>query len=137
MSQIAIADSSALISLINNDDSLHHKALGLRDVMNTGGIQLVIPSEVFAETINVFGKKSSNEVAVAAGAIMLSDEITIPAANRGILMDAIERLRGQKASVSYVDALVMVWADYYETPLIFGFDAVFAANGYQLPGKAG
>jgi hypothetical protein len=27
----------------------------------------------------------------------------------------------------------MAWADHYETKIIFGFDAVFEASGYQLP----
>jgi hypothetical protein len=27
----------------------------------------------------------------------------------------------------------MAFARHYETPFIFGFDAVFAKNGYRLP----
>ena len=42
----------------------------------------------------------------------------------------------QDKRVSFVDCLVMAYARLYNTREIFGFDAVFVQNGYQLPGKA-
>jgi hypothetical protein len=37
---------------------------------------------------------------------------------------------------SFVDCLVMAYANLYDTREIFGFDAVFVQNGYHLPSKA-
>ena len=46
-------------------------------------------------------------------------------------LDLLETAKGQ--SPSFVDCLVMTSADYYQTQEIFGFDEVFAKNGYRLP----
>jgi predicted nucleic acid-binding protein len=46
-------------------------------------------------------------------------------------LDLLATAKGQ--SPSFVDGLVMVYADVSKTKEIFGFDEVFANNGYQPP----
>jgi predicted nucleic acid-binding protein len=49
------------------------------------------------------------------------------------LASAVDLLEQQKASDSFVDTLVMAYTDHYGTRRIFGFDAVFSRNGYEIP----
>ena len=134
MGEWIIADSSALISLTHKTDSRHADAAALRKIIEARSMRLVVPTEVLSETLNIVGRKNSNEDAAAIGLLTLGDErVVIPETNRDVLLDAVERLQTQNASVSFVDTLVMVWADYYDTDLIFGFDGIFAKRGYKLP----
>lgn len=65
--KIAICDSSGLISLLKQDDTKHRSALKVARILAADDWQVVVPHEVFAETINVFGKKLSRETAVLVG----------------------------------------------------------------------
>jgi predicted nucleic acid-binding protein len=48
-----------------------------------------------------------------------------------VALDLLLTAKGQ--SPSFVDCLVMVYADVCKTTEIFGFDETFAKNGYRLP----
>ena len=131
---LAIADSSALVALMKDDDATHGQALMVVTPLMKAHAEIIVPSEVFAETINILGKKVSNEVAVRAARKLLSAGFAIVGSEPVILQGATDILASQKNSTSFVDALVMAWANHYKTRNIFGFDAVFKANGYLLPG---
>ena len=128
-----IADSSALVSLVKKNDSRHGEAMNERRFLNNRPINAILPAEVFAEAMNVIGKKISNPAAIEAAHAFVDAGFTIVHSEPAMLLEAADRLAKHKASVSFVDSLVMVWADYYDTRTIFGFDAAFAASGYLLP----
>ena len=99
---------------------------------------MILPYEVFAEALNIFGKKVGRIEAASAGKALLarhvSGSLRILPSDEAILAAALDLLltaRGQ--SPSFVDCLVMVSADHYQTKEIFGFDETFWKNGYRLP----
>ena len=137
-SKPVILDSSALIAQINLADSLHEKAQAINDVLSQTQREVILPYEVFAEAMNIFGKKVGRSEAASAGKALLAHHVsgslkTIPS-DETILTAALDLLLTAKGkSPSFVDCLVMVSADHYQTQEIFGFDEVFAKNGYRLP----
>jgi predicted nucleic acid-binding protein len=137
-SKPVILDSSALIAEINLVDSLHEQAQAINDVLSQTQQRVILPYEVFAEAINIFGKKVGRVEAAHAGKALLarhaSGSLRILPSSEVILTAALDLLPTAKGqSPSFVDCLVMVSADHYQTPYIFGFDEAFAKNGYRLP----
>src|SRR5919202_592725 len=136
-----ILDSSALIAEINLADSLHEQAQAINDILSQTQREVILPYEVFAEAMNIFGKKVGRIEAARAGKALLarhvSGSLRIVPSSETILAAALDLLPTAKGqSSSFVDCLVMVSADYYQTQEIFGFDDAFAKNGYRLPEAA-
>jgi predicted nucleic acid-binding protein len=132
--EVVILDSSALVALLHESDALHAKSVEVATSLTGRQINFILPSEVFAETINIMGKKFGNATAIRHGQALLDDKrYFIQASRDDILTKAMANLKNQKSSTSFIDCLVMEWADYYSTKVVFGFDAVFEASGYRLP----
>jgi len=130
-----IADSSALVSLGFTDDSNHHKATNSIADVNKAAANLIIPQEVFAETINVLGKKIGHrEAVIFAQRILKLTTFQIVSTPQVVVEEALLKLSSLPASVSFTDCVVMATADEYETKLIFGFDECFRKSGYSMPG---
>ena len=93
---------------------------------------IILPADIFVETVNVLEKRSGHETALKAAAELLRPGSqfvlieTIPYLER-----ALERLKDQAPGVSLTDCMVMVVADEYGTKDIFGFDRQFVAAGYH------
>ncbi|OGE09984.1 hypothetical protein A3A60_03865 [Candidatus Curtissbacteria bacterium RIFCSPLOWO2_01_FULL_42_26] len=131
MTNIVVVDSSALVSLFSPDDSNHQIAKKLSLTLKNQNTVLIVPGEIFTETVNVFGKKISHEIATKYGSFILTrQEYTIAETNHLIRGSAFEKFQDQPKSVSFTDCLVMAFADDYETREIFGFDDAFRKNGY-------
>lgn len=131
---IIILDSSALVALLHESDALHAKSIEIARALTGRPINLILPTEVFAETVNILGKKFGNRAAIRYGQVLLADtRYYIQAPRSEILDQALRMLQKQKSSTSFTDCLVMACADQYQTKFIFGFDTVFAANDYHLP----
>ncbi len=139
MHKPVIIDSSALVSLIVKADSNHKKATQISQEIIEIQNELILPYEVFAETINVIGKKSGKKEAIEAVNYCIEyhekEVITFSATNSELIIRGSEKFSDLKKSVSFTDCLVMAFADEFDTKVIFGFDKVFAQNGYTLPGK--
>ena len=72
MSQsIVILDSSALIAQINVNDLWHKKADAITTVIANTDRRVILPSEVFAETLNRIGNNIGRQTAVLAGHALL------------------------------------------------------------------
>ncbi|MEK7165286.1 MAG: PIN domain-containing protein [Patescibacteria group bacterium] len=126
-----VADSSALFSLLIENDTNHHLAtkVGGRLVFHTG--ILIIPAEIFAETINILGKKTGKKNAIVVGQKLMENNLfTIIESTNEIRSKAFEKFKRQPESVSFTDCLVMAFADEFKTEFIFGFDETFKKNGY-------
>ena len=127
-----IADTSALVSLATDTDHNHipakEAAARLREVSRP----IILPADIFVETVNVLGKRSGHETALKSAAELLRPEgqfvliETMPYLHR-----ALERFKGQAPGVSLTDCMVMVVADAYGTKDVFGFDMQFVAAGYH------
>lgn len=130
-----IIDSSAIVSLSLTRDSNFKKAVEISNIMKKNNQTILLPQEVFAESMNVIGKKLGHTKAVEVGSDILTSELFyFIYSDEQIMKKALIKLRKSSASVSYSDCLVMATADLFETKIIFGFDEVFRKNGYYLPG---
>jgi predicted nucleic acid-binding protein len=127
-----IADTSALVSLATDTDHNHIPAKEAAARLREVDRPIILPADVFVETINILGKRSGHETALKAAAELLRPRSqfmlveTIPYLNR-----ALERFEDQAPGVSLTDCMVMVVADAYGTKDIFGFDRQFVAAGYH------
>ena len=127
-----IADTSALVSLATDTDHNHipatEAAARLRDVSRP----IILPADIFVETVNVLGKRSGHETALKAAAELLrpgSQFVLIE--TPPYLSQALERFQDQAPGVSLTDCIVMAVADAYGTQDIFGFDMQFVDAGYN------
>jgi predicted nucleic acid-binding protein len=133
---ITIMDSSGLISLLNPIDSNHVRATRIIDTLAPTST-LLVPGEVLSETLNIAGKKLGHKVAVAMGwRVLESQNFVVANGAEEITRAALERFETQPLGVSFTDCVVMAYADFYSTDLIFGFDEVFDDHGYHLPRPA-
>src|ERR671933_2424373 len=110
-SKPVILNSSALIAEINLSDSLHEQAQAINDVLSQTERQVILPYEVFAEAINIFGKKVGRSEAARAGKALLaryvSGSLRIVPSSETILAAALDRLqRAQGKNPSFIDCLV-------------------------------
>ncbi len=134
-SSLLIADTSGIISLFSATDRNHDRALVVVERFQQVPGSILVPSDVFVETVNVVGKQLGHAQAIAIGTSLSQEPPFMVAETSGeVLQRAFARFAGQPASVSLTDCVVMAVADAFQTRAIFGFDAVFRTNGYRLPG---
>ncbi len=130
-----IIDSSALFALISTDDALHKKALEVSAQL-TASSSLIIPTDVISETINIIGKKLGKEKQLEILEYALENNIFSLHQNTPHTYSLAKKfIISQPKAVSFTDCIVMATADEYETKFIFGFDEIFAKNGYSLPNQ--
>lgn len=127
-----IADTSALVSLATETDHNHipakEAAARLREVSRP----IILPVDIFVETINVLGKRSGHETAFKAATELLRPESQfVLIETMSYLSRALERFKDQSPGVSLTDCIVMAVADDYSTKDIFGFDMQFVEAGYH------
>ncbi len=134
-----ILDSSAVVALLNEQDASHTVALNVRDSSLGVEDESLLPYEVLAETLNVLGRKLGREYTVLAANTLVKmhedGEIRLVDPAPHVINRAAELQRSATGSPSFVDCLVMAYADEYGTLYIFGFDLTFKKNGYLLPGE--
>jgi predicted nucleic acid-binding protein len=133
-SPIIIADSSGLVSLAIETDRNHKRAMAIANDFVGTQTRALIPAEVFAETLNILGKKFGHKrAAEASEAILESAAFLVVPTTDTIRQDAVELFGTMPGGVSYTDYLVMVTADHHGTRIVFGFDEIFNRQGYELP----
>lgn len=137
---VIVVDSSAVIALMTKTDDFHQKAFSISEKIKTTNQQIILPYEIFTETITTVSKKIGRQEGVIAGERILSwvssGNLLFSVTNASLLTKALVHLKtakGVRGAPSFFDCLVMAFADHYQTPYIFGFDEVFAKNGYTLP----
>ncbi len=129
-----IADTSGIVSLVNDYDSNHNLSIiAAKSIYNKGFI--IVSCEVFSEIINIVGKKIDKESAVQTGKMLLnSTTFVIKESNQKIRNNALLKFQKLSNSVSFTDCIVMSFSDYYqlENKYIFGFDKIFKKEGYNI-----
>ncbi len=137
MKQVVVADTSALFSLASETDRNHAFAIAEGEKLFKTVGSVIVPSDVFAETINIMGKKADHDSAIGTARILLNEpSYVIVDTDEQLRNQALEKFRKQKEDVSFTDCMVMAVADKFDTKEIFGFDRAFRDNGYNaLIGK--
>jgi predicted nucleic acid-binding protein len=130
---IVIADTSALFALLSPTDADHQKALALTQQLRQQQIQILAPEAVYTELLNILGKKISHQVAIDAAELLTSSGPFAIADVVDAYPLALDKFRVAPASVSFTDCVVAAAADHIGTKQIFGFDAYFEKQGYQIP----
>jgi predicted nucleic acid-binding protein len=130
--QPIIADTSALVSLATETDHNHVPAKEAASRLHEASRPIILPFDVFVETLNVLGKRSGHETALkAADELLRSESQFVLIETRGHLTKALERFKTESEAVSFTDCMVMAIADEYGTKDIFGFDKQFENAGYH------
>ena len=130
---LIIADASALVSLGVRTDSNHARAVAMSEQLRTDQRTILVPSDVFVDTLNIVGQQRGHAVALEVAAL-LRDASRFAVIDTTVrLSSALERFKAQPDSVSFTDCIVMAVADAYGTRDVFGFDDVFRRYGYRLP----
>ena len=129
--QPLIADTSGLVSLATDTDQNHEPATKAAAELRETSRPIILPFDVYVETVNVLGKKSGHETALQVAAELLNPESQfLLTETRAYLRAALEKFKDQPSAVSLTDCIVMAIADDYGTKDIFGFDKQFAEAGY-------
>jgi predicted nucleic acid-binding protein len=136
MNTALIADSSGIISLVSVTDRNHPIAVSASEKFLKVKGAILVPSDVFSETLNIMGKKAGHAFAVQTATILLEEPaFIIVEAHVTLREQALAKFHTQKEQVSFTDCIVMALADQFASKTIFGFDEVFKRNGYTaLPG---
>ena len=142
--QTIIFDASGLTALMNETDAFHSRALSMSEILTDRALwRVVLPREIFAETVTAVSKRVNREAGAKAASVILDRQKTgdfvFTAADSLVYKTAIDLLqtaKGARGAPSFFDCLVMAFASYYQTPYIFGFDETFAKNGYRFPEAA-
>ena len=135
MKNTIIADSSGLISLASATDQNHQEALKISQALFQAKGSIIIPGDVFSETLNIAGKKLGHSAAVGtAEALFTTSPFIIVDSDEKTREHAFSIFKKQPESVSFTDCIVMATADRFKTKEIFGFDKTFSKNGYNRVG---
>ena len=130
-----IADSSGLVSLATDTDANHQAAVAAAQGLLAVPGTIIVPSDVFSETMNVLERRSSHETALKLASELAEGPFLVVPTER-VLQDALAKFARLPASVSFTDCVVMATADAYGTKDIFGFDEAFRKNGYRILPRA-
>ena len=131
MNKPLIIDSSAFVSLGTIADSNYENAHRIGSLIKKEDRSIIVPGDIFTETVNVVGKKIGHKAAIVqARDIFLDPRLNIVEMTPQIRQNSLEKFKNQPNSVSFTDCVVMAFADEYETKEIFGFDEAFKKNGY-------
>lgn len=131
-----IADSSALVALMHRSTLHHTRAQATAHRMSSTGIDILIPQEVFHETIQIlYNIFDPGIVPQLFKQFMHSPPAKTPLrdTSRKIVIDAVTKFARHPTSARITQYLVMSWADVYQTKEIFGFHPLFAQCGYSYP----
>jgi predicted nucleic acid-binding protein len=139
--QTIIFDSSGLTALMNETDEFHDQALSMSEILTDRAFwQVILPREIFAETVTALSKRVSREAGAKAAWAILDRQrvgdfvfIETDALVYKTAIDLLKTAKGSRGAPSFFDCLVMAFATHYQTAYIFGFDEAFAKNGYRLP----
>jgi predicted nucleic acid-binding protein len=127
-----IADTSALVSLATDTDHNHTVATAEAAKLQDAARPIILPADVFVETINILGKRSGHETALQAAEALLRPGSQFVLVDTGpYIKTALVKFKDQPPAVSLTDCIVMAVADHYATKDIFGFDKQFVEAGYH------
>lgn len=112
-----IADTSALYALFNENDIHHEEAK--KDFEDTNPI--IIPPEIWSETLSLIQYRQGKEEAVRAGEALLDlPHVDLRSGNIKRLNSSWETFKESNRDLSFPDSVVISWCDDKKaTPISF------------------
>ena len=122
-----IADTSALVSLATDTDHNHIPAKEAAAQLREGSRPIILPADIFVETINVLGKRSGHERALKAAAELLRP------GSQFVLIETISYLhRGPRSRRRPLYTLVTSAIGEQSTGHLFKINASFSLISYSM-----
>jgi len=114
---VQVADTSFLYALFSKSDAFHGKAR--RAAASADAI--LVPSEIFAETVSLIHYRVGFAAAKSAGSwIRVQKRMEVAAPSRSMLNGCWAIFRAARGRLSYPDAVVLAWCrERRATPLAF------------------
>jgi len=104
--RLPVADTSFLYALFSRSDLFHKKA---RAVV-TSATEVLVPSEIYAETVSLIHYRVGFQAALAAGQWMRAQEgFRVCPTTPAVLDRAWSLFRRASGRLSYPDAIVLAW----------------------------
>src|SRR2546423_6966582 len=112
-----IFDSSGLTALMNETDEFHTQALSMSAILTDRALwQVILPREIFAETVTALSKRVNREAGATAALAILerqsAGDFVFVETDPLVYQTAIELLRtakGSRGAPSFFDCLVMAF----------------------------
>lgn len=106
MIRLAVADTSFLYALFSRSDVFHKKARAAVTVTT----EVLVPSEIYAETVSLIHHRVGFQAALAAGQWMRAQEgLRVRPTTPAVLDRAWGLFRRARGQLSYPDAIVLAW----------------------------
>ncbi len=131
MSRVFV-DTSALVALFNEDDTLYDKAVKGLEMIKSRRLRVVISDFVFSETVTTALARAGHRTAVTVGEFILSsaivDFIWLDEAQKRRAWDYFKRHDDKR--FSFTDCTSFVLMDELKIKRYFGFDEDFKRAGF-------
>jgi predicted nucleic acid-binding protein len=129
-----IGDSSGLISLVSASDENHDKARTAFANLKETPCTVIIPGDIFTETINTLNKRATHQFAAGTASYLVqTPPFLLTETTPEIRREALSRFQAQaNGAISFADQIVMAFADAFGTREIFGFDEGFERQGFAI-----
>jgi predicted nucleic acid-binding protein len=128
---VIIADTSGLVSLFSPNDRNHALAVTAAKQLQNQKRDILIPTAVLVEFLNVMGRKAGHTVALGVVPELTPPFLILNEPSHLPNMPAYKKFETLPNAVSFTDCIVMAVADDYGTKDIFGFDKQFEDAGYH------
>jgi predicted nucleic acid-binding protein len=114
---VRIADTSFLYALFSKSDVFHGKARKAAAAADS----ILVPSEIYSETVSLIRHRVGFAAARSAGAWMRAQKrLQVAPSSRSLLDTVWEIFRAARGRLSYADAVVLAWCrERRATPLAF------------------
>ena len=115
--RVQIADTSFLYALFSKSDAFHGKARKAA----TAAESILVPSEIYSETVSLIHYRVGFAAAKSAGAWMRAQKrLQVASSSRSLLDGVWGIFRAAQGRLSYPDAVVLAWCrERRATPLAF------------------
>lgn len=112
-----IADTSVLYALFNENDQHHEEAKTRFEQSDP----IIIPPEIWSETISLIQSRQGKEEAVKAGKALLDlPHVDLRAGNLDLIWSSWDKFTDPEKDLSFPDCVVLSWCDDKKgTPLSF------------------
>lgn len=131
--KVIILDSDALIALINEEDTLHQRAIRTRDELARQKITLVVSRYIIAETATFLALRVNRQVANKFLKDMNFQNISILESNEELEKLTREYFFKQKSrKATFFDCVNMAFLKHYQWKAIFSFDKHYKQNNFLL-----
>jgi len=114
---VQIADTSFLYALFSKSDAFHGKARRAAAAADS----ILVPSEIYSETVSLIYYRVGFAAAKSAGAWMRAQKrLQVASSSRSLLDGLWGSFRAARGRLSYPDATVLAWCrERRATPLAF------------------